>query len=346
MYLLRPARASDLAAMLELSRHLDSPNLPHDEDFLRARLARSERSFARFGPPDAEGEYQVVLEDETGRVVGTSAVLAKHGTPGMPHVFLKVTIEERRSESLGIRVKHAVLQLGASEDGPTEIGALVLLPDARGGPESPGKLLSWGRFALIARHREAFCGQILAEMRASLDPAGRNAFWDAFGRHFTQLSYAEADRLSAEDKSFITDLFPDTPFYATLLPEDVMNELGCVHPEAAPAMRLLQKAGMFWIGEIDPFDAGPFIGAPTADVLPIRETVWGTLEAEPLEDDADTPRFIAATEEGDGFRAVVTAGSHRDGALRLPKEAARRLGVEEGASLSLTPMPVREPRRG
>ena len=34
MYLLRPARLSDLDTMMELAGHLDSPNLPHDEAFL------------------------------------------------------------------------------------------------------------------------------------------------------------------------------------------------------------------------------------------------------------------------------------------------------------------------
>ena len=89
--------------MMELAGHLDSPNLPHDEAFLRGRLQRAERSFAELGPPAAEREYQLALEDSQGRVIGTSAVIAKHGTPEMPHTFLRVRLEERRAESARAR---------------------------------------------------------------------------------------------------------------------------------------------------------------------------------------------------------------------------------------------------
>ena len=38
MFLMRPARLADLPALLELAQLLHSPNLPHDETFLRRRL--------------------------------------------------------------------------------------------------------------------------------------------------------------------------------------------------------------------------------------------------------------------------------------------------------------------
>lgn len=339
MYLLRPARLSDLTAVMELARHLDSPNLPHDEAFLRQRLARSERSFAELGPPTAEREYQLALEDEEGRVVGTSAIIAKHGTPDMPHTFLRVRIEERRAETVDVSVRHCTLQLGSSSDGPSEIGALVLLPEARRSAGSPGKLLSWGRFALVARHPSSFESAIIAEMRATLDSEGRNAFWDAFGRRFTGMSYAEADRRSAKDKDFILDLFPDTPFYASLLPEGVVEQLGQVHPEAQPALRLLEAAGMHWLGEIDPFDAGPFVGAACSELTPVRDTVTGPLAAEALEQ-TEAHSWIAATGENGDFRAVLSPALRAaDGQVALSKEAARRLGAASGDEIALTPLP-------
>jgi arginine N-succinyltransferase len=342
MFLLRAAVATDLDALLALARLLDSPNLPHDADFLRARLERSEASFAELGPPSAGREYQLVLEDTGGRVVGTSAVLSKHGTPELPHTYLRVRREERCAQSVDVSVNHCTLQLGSSDDGPSELGSLVLLPHVRGAAGSPGKLLSWGRLAFIARHPGCFERQLLAEMRASLDADGRNAFWDAFGGRFTGMDYAEADRRSANDKGFILDLFPDTPFYTALLPDDVVAELGQVHPEARAALRLLEAAGLHWIGEIDPFDAGPFIGAETSEVLPIRETRSGPLAADALDADAEAPLWIAASEEDGRFRAVATAAClDPAGRVHLPKEAARRLDVQEDDELSLTPLPPR-----
>src|SRR5262245_30581995 len=116
MFVLRPARRSDLDALCELAEHLDSPNLPCDRPFLDPRLERSERAFAHGGPPTIEREYQFVLCDAAGAVVGTSAILAKHGTPGMPHVYLRVAQESRQASRVNIQVKHLTLQLGSTED--------------------------------------------------------------------------------------------------------------------------------------------------------------------------------------------------------------------------------------
>ena len=334
---MRPAAPGDLDAVLALARFLDSPNLPHDAAFVRRRLERSERAFRAPGPPDPEREYQFALVDGSDRVVGTSAVISKHGTPEMPHVFLRVDEETRASATTGVRVTHTTLQLGASHDGPTELGSLVLHPDARGKPGSPGKLLSWGRFAYVARHRACFEERILAEMRAAIDAQGRSAFWDAFGKRFTGMSYSEADHRSAGDKSFILDLFPDTPFYAALLDARVAAQIGRVHDEAAPALRLLEAAGLHWIDEIDPFDGGPFVGAATARVLPVAQTERGVVaETAPA---ANAPTAIVSTEEGGGFRAVVAAVEREGGELRIAKEARERLGVLAGDEAALTPLP-------
>ncbi len=337
MFLLRAARESDLDAILELAAFLDSPNLPADAPFLRGRLARAEESFARGGPPSAEREYQLALEDERGRVLGTSAILSKHGTPEMPHFFLQVGREARESRGLGVRTEHLTFRLGHATDGPTELGALILHPEARGRPGSPGKLLSWGRFAFIARHRERFCDELLAEMRAALDPEGRYAFWEAFGKRFTGLGYEEADRRSATDKDFILELFPDTTFYATLLEPDVRAKLGRVHAEAQPAVRLLEQAGLRWNGQIDPFDAGPFYAAATDEVLPVRETT--TLVLANAEPQPDAASAIASAGLGSEFRAVVAPARVDGERLLLPRAAWTRLAVEPGQEVAWTPLP-------
>ncbi|MBW2280217.1 MAG: arginine N-succinyltransferase [Deltaproteobacteria bacterium] len=341
MYMLRPSRSSDLEALLDLARYLDSPNLPANEEFLRRRLERSERSFRQLAPPHPEWEYQFSLVDGSERVVGTCAVISKHGSRDMPHLYLRVGQERRHAESVDVEMRHCTLQLEASEDGPSEIGALVLHPDVRGSaassPERPARLLSWGRFAFVARHPTCFEQTLLAEMRASLDAAGRNAFWEAFGRRFTGMSYAEADRKSAVDKSFILDLFPTTPFYASLLEARVADQLGRVHPEAEPALRLLEQAGLHWVGEIDPFDAGPFFGATTSEIVPIRES---TLHAVgPGEPTSDALRRIVSAGHGAEFRAVSAPAAVELDVVCLPKDARRRLGVADGDEVQVTPLP-------
>jgi arginine N-succinyltransferase len=337
MFRLRPAQSSDLEALLALAVHLDSPNLPADREFLRGRLLRAEAAFATDGPPSGEREYQFALEDESGRVVGTSAVLSKHGTPEMPHTFLQVEREERYSKSIDRHAVHVTFRLGVCTDGPSELGSLILEPDARAQPGKPGKLCSWGRFAFIATHRERFCAALLAEMRAALDSEGRSAFWDAFGHRFTGMSYDEADKRSARDKDFILELFPQTKFYAALLDPEVADRLGEVHAETLPAVRLLEQAGLHWNGHIDPFDAGPFYSATTDDVLPIRETCSAELSS--AEPDAGSRSWIVSAGRGADFRAVGTAANLNTDAAALPAQARARLGVEPGDRIWLTPLP-------
>ncbi len=344
MFLMRGAIAADLPSLLELAALLDSPNLPHDDAFLRRRIARSERAFREPGPPGPEREYQFVLVDDGDAVVGTSAILSKHGTPELPHLFLRVGEETRYSPSTSVRVTHTTLQLGTSHDGPTEIGSLVLRPEARGRPGWPGKLLSWGRFNFIARKPGCFEKTVLAEMRAAIDAQGRSAFWDAFGRRFTGMSYTEADRRSAVDKSFVLDLFPATPFYASLLDPDVAAQIGHVHDEAKPALRLLEQAGLHWQGEIDPFDGGPFVAAPIAKIVPVQQTVFGRL-AQGAPDEPALPAILS-TEEGGEFRAVAAAASREGDAIRVPKEARQRLRLATGDEIAWTPLPSARGRGG
>jgi arginine N-succinyltransferase len=338
VFLLRPARPGDLPVVRALGRLLGSPSIPQDEARLRERFQSSQRAFGQPGPPSDERVYQFILEDAERKRVGTSAIFSKHGTPQMPHFYLEVKEEERYSQSIDVRAKHVTLHLDRSTDGPTEIGALILHPRARSRPGFPGKLLSWGRFAYIATHRDCFEEQIIAEMRATLDPHGQSLFWESVGKRFTGLSYEEADRRSAEDKSFIKDLFPDEKLYASLLDPDVAAQLGEVHEETGPALRLLEQAAFRWNGQIDPFDAGPYFAARTDDVSPIRTTVRETVGAgEPSEE--ARPRIVSAG-QGLTFRAVVApVERHRVGVVRVAKDARRRIGVSEGDSVAITPLP-------
>ena len=41
--------------------------------------------------------------------------------------------------------------------------------------------------------------------------------WESLGRHFTHMTYLEADLLSKRNKEFIKSLFPQSDIYASLL---------------------------------------------------------------------------------------------------------------------------------
>ena len=200
-YVIREGHPSDLDAIETLAELLDTMNLPRDRALLRGLLTASERSF-RQGL--AGGEYVFVLEDRLRDcVIGTSLVIAKHGTVGAPHFFMEVRTEERHSDVPLRDFRHRVLKLGYTTDGPTEVGGLILHPDYRRAPEQLGMQQSFVRFNFIARHPERFQKDVLAELLSPLDEPGKNLFWEVYGRKFTGLDYREADRLSITDKNFI-----------------------------------------------------------------------------------------------------------------------------------------------
>ena len=79
---------------------------------------------------------------------------------------------------------------------------------------------------------------MVSEIRGVLDKRGQSPFWDALGRHFFGIDFAEADRLSIVNKKFIADLMPDHPIYIPLLPPEAQAVIGKPHAESAKAVTL------------------------------------------------------------------------------------------------------------
>jgi len=339
--ILRPIEASDLDELVELARLLDSMNLPSDRDFLAERIEVSIRSFGGKLDDWRTGKYVFVLEDtEADRCVGTSTILAKHGRPGHPYFWLAVTTEERRSAELEARFVHTRLQLHSTEDGPTEIGGLILEPGYRRHPEKCGKALSVVRFAYISMHPECFEREVIAEMLSPFESPGKNLLWDAFGAKFTGLPYREADHLSARSKQFIADLFPRDPVYATLFPENVQQMIGQTDEAAKAAVAILKKLGFRELHQVDPFDGGPYLGAARDAISSVRErrqlVLPGLVSERVIPRDA--PLALLAAEGTEGFRATVVPLDAEDAPM-VTSACREALGVAPGDRVNITPLP-------
>jgi arginine N-succinyltransferase len=339
--ILRPVAEGDLDALVALARQLDSMNLPSDRGFLSDRIALSLRSFAGELADRREGVYVFALEDTSdGRCVGTSSIIAKHGRPGFPYFWLAVTSEERRSAELGRRFVHTKLQLRSTEDGPTEIGGIVLEPGYRGHPEKCGKALSIVRFAYMSWHPERFEREVAAEMLSPFEEPGKNLLWEAFGAKFTGLPYREADHLSARTKQWIADLFPRDPVYVTLFPPEVQATIGKPNDSAKAALRILEKIGFHPLDQVDPFDGGPYVGAARDTITSVRERRRLVLPGLPFEGHAPAAGVLAllSAEAGRGFRATVVP-LDEEGAPFVTKECREALGVAAGDEVLVTPLP-------
>ena len=345
MFVIRDVQRADLPGLKKLAGILDTVNLPDDEKTLLEVIDRSVRSFdARIRDP-FKREYLFVLEDaQSGKVIGSSLIIAQHGTRDAPHVFLDVSEKEHYSQNINKHFKHRVLQIGYNFDGPTEIGGLVVHPDFRG-QGKPGKQLSYVRFLYIAIHRARFRERVLVELLPRLEDDGRSPLWETLGRKFTGLSYQEADRLSRVNKEFIQQLFPPGEIYATLFSQKVQDAIGVVGPESEGARAMLAKIGFRFDERIDPFDGGPHWSAGTSQIEPIRRYRRGKLSSELLPEGDEDPNHeledrLVALERTTGrnrFRAVRTRCRFEDAQIFLPKAAREELGAKAGERLHTIP---------
>ncbi|HUJ24672.1 MAG TPA: arginine N-succinyltransferase [Myxococcales bacterium] len=345
MYVIRDVQRSDLPGLKKLASELDTVNLPNDEKELGSIVEKSARSFdGRIRDP-FEREYLFVMEDaRSGKVIGSSLIIAQHGTRDAPHIFFDVYEKEHYSHSVDKHFRHRVLSIGYNFDGPTEIGGLVVDPQFRG-QGKPGKQLSYVRFLYVAMHRQRFRDRILVELLPRLEDDGRSPLWEALGRKFTGLSYQEADRLSRENKEFIQQLFPPGEIYASIFTQKIQDAIGEVGPESVGAKTMLTKIGFRSDERIDPFDGGPHYSAPTELIEPIRRFRRAKLAQQRLPDNAEpTPGDIedrlVSIEWNQGrnrFRAVRALCAFRDAEVQIAQEAVEALDARPGDRLHTIP---------
>ena len=318
-FLLRQAGPQDHRQILRLARELDSTNLPTDSAELAEVLERSAKSFTGEIAKREHAVY-VFCAEEIGRrrIVATSMIIGKHGTPSSPHYYFEMDADERYSHTLRRKFRHPYLRLRHSMDGPSELGGLIVSAAMRGHPERIGKQISWVRFLYIARHRRRFQRQLIAEMLPSGQPGHGNRFWDHYGRLVTGLSYREADRLSMHDKEFIRALFPDAPLYTFMLPEQVRSSLGVVDENTRGAVKILEQAGMRFLKQMDPFDGGPYYGAEIENLVPVKS--FATYRAMTGETAGkERIRYLISRHDARGFRAVAATAAVDNGRMVIPR---------------------------
>ncbi|HEY8943843.1 MAG TPA: arginine N-succinyltransferase [Polyangiaceae bacterium] len=340
-YEIRGATSSDETELITLAAFLNTVNLPHDREHVRALLEHSEKSY-RGELGKSHRKYVFLLRDlERNCAVGTSMIIAQLGRRDAPYIYLDVIGEEQYSKTLDRHFHHTLLRIGFSYQGPTEIGGLVVDPKYRSAPEHLGLLISYVRFLYIAMHRELFRDEILAELLPPLEPDGTSHLWEALGRRFTGMSYAEADLLSSTDKTFIRDLFPSGDIYATLLSPEAQGVIGKVGAQTRGVERMLRRVGFRYAERIDSFDGGPHFVAPVEEISLVGTTskrrVASLRAPKPgspralLGVDLDTPPY---------FRAVaseIELGA--EDTIAIPTTVAAHLSVAVGSLVAVLPLP-------
>jgi arginine N-succinyltransferase len=337
---IRPVCPEDAPALVQLASLLDTMNLPRDPEVLAGMIAESSASFARLAqrvPTDTETPFPkatytlVAVQDE--QVLGTASLLSHHGTPGDPHYYLRVVEHTVQSKQLQISHLRHLLRLEREEVPWTELGGLVVHPEARG--QGLGTLLVAARLLLIAMHPERFCPRLLAELLPPRRADGSNAFWDALGGPLTGLTYYRADLLCRTDKEFIDALFPPHEIVLELLPSEARAVVGQVGPATVPVCRVLQRAGFQYLNTIDPFDGGPHYGAALEDVRPIQRS-RRLVCVEELPPGAVEQRVLLGNPQTYGFHAAqVQICAH---GIRLGDTVSYLLNLRPGEAVWTMPL--------
>jgi len=331
--LVRPATLADLPALLSLASLAGAglTTLPVDEHLLRKRVALSVQSFTRLlnAAPETPGTdaYLLVMQTASGRVIGTSGIVAKVG--GF-EPFYSYVIETARFESktIGVARDVPILRLHEEHDGPCEIGSLFLHPDFR--QSHNGRFLQFVRFLLIAEYPGAFETSVVSEIRGVSDDSGRSPFWDALGHHFFGIDFRTADRLSVSNKKFIAELMPDHPIYIPLLPPDAQAVIGAPHPHSIPAIKNLAGEGFVYQHAGDIFDAGPVYACPRDKIRSVRLSRRAPV-CEVVQS-LDTPDFMMCT-AAPGFSATKGPLAETPAGLRISAASAHLLQVRVGEVL-------------
>jgi arginine N-succinyltransferase len=336
---IRGATRSDEEELYALARHLNSVNLPNERGHISRLLDHSEKSYSGEIKDPRKRKYVFLLRDLTlDQAVGTSMIIGQLGRRDAPYIYFDVINEEKYHAALDRHFQHTVLHLGFSYQGPTELGGLVVAPEHRGALDRYGLLVSYVRFLYIATHRELFRDELLAELLPPLEADGTSHLWEALGRRFTGMSYAEADLLSSEDKSFIRDLFPSGSIYASLLSPEAQSVIGKVGAQTKGVEKMLRRIGFRYAERIDPFDGGPhFVAA--ADEVSLIGATRSALVGSPLTDAGEGRALVGRDIAGPPyFHALPSQVRLKDGSVALESDAATRLGVHSGDSVFVLPL--------
>lgn len=333
---IRPIRRDDLDALLHMAQTAGAgfTSLPPDPAVLLKKIELSEASFAAQIEQPGHERYLFVLEDAaTGRIGGCCGVEAACGLDE-PFYNYHVGITVHALRELGVYNPVPTLYLSNDYTGTSVLCSLYLMPEFRSG--GAGRLLSKCRFLFMAAFPQRFAHKVIAEMRGVSDEQGYSPFWEGLGRHFFSVDYDRAEHIvGMGNKAFIAELMPKHPIYAVLLSDAARAVMGKVHPQTAPALRLLEQEGFRYQNYIDIFDGGPTVEAPLAEIRTIRHSRVLPVRIGESGEAYGSEHLIANTRLAD-FRCTLAPLQPAEDHLPMSAELAGLLGVVDGEPVRCT----------
>ncbi|WP_174874483.1 arginine N-succinyltransferase [Vogesella oryzae] len=340
MMVIRPIRTSDLDGLMELARSagVGLTSLPVNAERLAARIARSVKTFA--GEAElADCGYVFVLEDsDSGRVGGICALEAAVGLKE-PWYNYRVGTIVHASEELGVYTRHETLFLSNDHTGYSELCTLFLHPDFR--VNRNGGLLSKSRFLFLAQFPELFGKVVVAEMRGVSDENGKSPLWEALGRHFFSIDFAEADYLTGVgQKAFVAELMPKFPVYIDFLPQEAQAVIGQTHENTRPAVAMLYGEGFRYEGYVDIFDGGPTVQSYTRDIRAVRDS--RLLAANVVAQVTEGECLLLSNTSLTDFRVIMVSQPAGQDSIDITAEQAAALKIKQGDMVRVVALSPKE----
>jgi arginine N-succinyltransferase len=335
MLVLRPVEQTDLPQLQQLARDslVGVTSLPDDSERLRAKIAGSCASFASAAEANGPENYFFVLEDlDSQRLLGCSEILA---TAGFDEPFYSLRNRHFTSASRELNIEHGVPALSLCHDLNDHTLLRGFHIDANLVRTPFSELLSRARLLFIAAHAPRFAEAVITEIVGYSDEAGNSPFWDALGKHFFDLPYAEAERLCGlQSRTFLAELMPQYPIYVPMLPQAAQDCIGRIHPDGQEAFDILEREGFETNSYIDLFDAGPTLYARTANIRSIARSQSATVQQRPQIDARG--RYLLSNDALHGFRAIMAELDFQpDQPLSLTPAMCAALNVTDGSPIRL-----------
>lgn len=331
-YVMRAAGPADLDSFKQLREIAGAgfTSLMLDDKAMAAKLALSEQSFASATNVAGTERYFIALEHlESGTLAGCCGVKSTIGE--VPPFFnFRMFTEAQSSNVVNRRFDMRVL-IGVNDfTGCSEVGSLFVRPEHRAA--GIGRALAQNRYMLMAANPQRFRSQVVSELRGVVYPDGTSPFWEAVGRHFFKMDFAEADKLSATtDNQFILDLMPQHPIYVDLLSEEARDVVGKCHKDGEGAQRLLEWEGFAFANVVDIFDGGPLMSVQRDNIRTLRESKRYRVEvASQL---TNAKRALIATPSIQTYRCVSAHAAVANGVAQVDAAVLAALKLEAGAEV-------------
>ncbi|MEQ1492061.1 MAG: arginine N-succinyltransferase [Terricaulis sp.] len=331
-YVMRAAGPADLEGILQLREIAGAgfTSLMLDDDAMAAKLALSEQSFASATNTAGSERYFMALEHiESGTLAGCCGVKSTIGE--VPPFFnFRMFTEAQSSNVVNRRFDMRVL-IGVNDfTGCSEVGSLFVRPEHRAA--GIGRALAQNRYMLMATAPQRFRSQVVSELRGVVYPDGTSPFWEAVGRHFFKMDFAEADKLSATtDNQFILDLMPQHPIYVDLLSQEARDVVGKCHKDGEGAQRLLEWEGFAFSNVVDIFDGGPLMSVQRDHIRTLRESKRYKVEA--AAQLTNTKRALIAVPTIQKYRCVSAHAAVANGVAHVDAAVLAALKIEAGAEV-------------